>query len=400
MISQKKGFIFCYNSRQIELINCNINYRLILYCRVNNKKKLSKLIDDYVTIISLNNLDTKTKILKKLNKLSQNNSYKYSLVEQIQNYKTYQSNQKEEKKDQNFDRLDFDKLFFCSVYNPLKIAIKRRTKDFGNIDNFGLFGLEYYSSNNLFYLRQAYYLLFKASVDSVIINTDLYKIKFKSVNNAEKTYITSTQISNQIDKNNIGYKTLQIISSPLIKKPESKKSIKTILTRIRDNTFGKFGFLIQQLLKDLLKESKINSEKKEIQIVGSKTDKIKKDILIDIPRKKIIVINFIKQLGLEKFYSDNLDINLMLEAIRMSDLGDQKKFKDCTIEAINKALIAIESSILSEPEDKRFFSLQEMNNLDSLKFIVELITDDDLLEVKEEIFDSEEYLTLMDKNPS
>ena len=165
---------------------------------------------------------------------------------------------------------------------------------------------------------------------------------------------------------------------------------------IKENVFSNFGQLVSNFFNDIL-HSLIPSLsrrdlKNEIQIVGSKTTS-NSALVIEVPYERLAVINFIKKLGLENFYSDHINIPRMVEAIRMYELGEHKAFKEYTTYAVNRALIAIERKLLEFNDEQRLIALQEMNNLDSLKFIVELITDDELY-VNNSLNIDETYLAL------
>jgi hypothetical protein len=164
---------------------------------------------------------------------------------------------------------------------------------------------------------------------------------------------------------------------------ENFEKVTNAVKRIKDNIFSNFSSKINSFFNDVV----VSIQKKlsrreignEIQIVGIKT-KSDSALVIDIPYEKITVTEFIRKLGLDNFNSNYLEVSKMIEAMRMYELGETLAFKEYTTYAVNHALKAIERKLFELDEDARNIALIEMNNLDSLKFIVELITDDELLE--------------------
>jgi hypothetical protein len=186
--------------------------------------------------------------------------------------------------------------------------------------------------------------------------------------------------SHNLEQFNQDIKALKIIKKTRVANIEK---VTTAIKTIKDNVFNNFSQLVTNFFNDILQSIVPSLSrrdlKNEIQIVGSKTYR-SNNLVIDIPYERLAVINFIKKLGLENFYSEHLNIPRMVEAIRMYELGEHKAFKEYTNYAVNRALLAIERKLLEFSDEQRQIALQEMNNLDSLKFIVELITDDELLE--------------------
>lgn len=182
--------------------------------------------------------------------------------------------------------------------------------------------------------------------------------------------------------------TLKLISSTQLKSSLTKNILTNNLNRIsltlktaKDNAFNNFTGLLTKIFGEILAvvnpEARDSENKKAIQLIGVKNKRDSK-MLIEVPYQRISVISFIKELGLENFFSEYLNIPTMVEAIRQKDLGNYQLFKEYTINAVNRALTIIERRLLDMTEEQRIIALHEMNNLDSLKFIVELIQEEEL----------------------
>jgi hypothetical protein len=225
---------------------------------------------------------------------------------------------------------------------------------------------------------------------------DNVNFDFNIQDNGYHTSLRTILNSNHnLEKFNLDIKKIRFV-----KRENSIEKVATAVKNIKENVFSNFTQIVSNFFNDVLNSiipavSRRNL-KNEIQVVGSKTYR-ESALVIDIPYERLAVINFIKKLGLEHFYSEHLNIPRMVEAIRMYELGEHRAFKEYTTYAVNRALIAIERKLLEFNDQERNIALQEMNNLDSLKFIVELITDDELLENNQLVSD-ETYLALMYKN--
>jgi hypothetical protein len=154
----------------------------------------------------------------------------------------------------------------------------------------------------------------------------------------------------------------------------------------KDNAFNNFTSLLNKIFGEILTvinpNARESENKKAIQLIGVKHKRDSK-MLIEVPYQRISVINFIKELGLDNFFSEYLNIPTMVEAIKQKELGNYQLFKEYTINAVNRALILIERKLLDMSDEQRIIALHEMNNLDSLKFIVELIQEEErVIEVK------------------
>jgi hypothetical protein len=242
-----------------------------------------------------------------------------------------------------------------------------------------------YSTNNIKKARLGRQRMF----DNV--NFD-FNIIYNGYNQSIRTVLNSSNNLKQFDND--------IKKIKLFKKANSITKVTAAVKNIKDNVFNNFTQIVSNFFNDVLHSIipavSRRDFKNEIQVVGSKTYR-ESALVIDIPYERLAVINFIKKLGLEHFYSEHLNIPRMVEAIRMYELGEHKAFKEYTTYAVNRALIAIERKLLAFNDQERNIALQEMNNLDSLKFIVELITDDELL-VSNQLVEDETYLALMYKN--
>ncbi|MGL4758265.1 MAG: hypothetical protein ACRCXZ_02940 [Patescibacteria group bacterium] len=107
----------------------------------------------------------------------------------------------------------------------------------------------------------------------------------------------------------------------------------------------------------------------------------KENVVINIDHEKLAVRSFIKKIGLDNINITHLNVNEMLEAIRMYEIGDHQLFKAITLKCVNKALLTIERSLISMDDKSRMQALTEMNGLDTLKFMVELIAEESSLEL-------------------
>ncbi len=195
------------------------------------------------------------------------------------------------------------------------------------------------------------------------------------------------------------FSSLSILKKPTFKDVfisiESFEKINEAITTVRSQIFKDFSSFVSKFFKNVQQTiTPIFSRrdlKNEIQVIGAKTE-ARSQIVININHEKLAVTNFIRNLGLESFSSNYLNTHHMVEAIRLYEVGEHKQFKDYTLNCVNQALKAIERKLISFDELDRYQALKEMNSLDSLKFMVELITDDELMEMP--IFDEQQILRL------
>lgn len=154
------------------------------------------------------------------------------------------------------------------------------------------------------------------------------------------------------------------------------------VSKVKDNIMNDFTLFVNSFLtkvKEVLSPIFNRRElKNELHIVNPNPNYT----IINIDHEKIAVQNFIKKLGLDNFSINHLSVVNMLEAIRMYEIGDHKLFREITLKCVKQALANIERKLISLDEKSRYQALKEMNNLDSLKFMVELITDDYTLELE------------------
>lgn len=323
MKTQNTGLIFCSPVEQ----KTPINIRSIKYFN-SSRTEISNFFDDFFVI---NDIDIKFKLKKYFVKKSINNySFFHKFVHQL---------------------LPTNKQAIVTVSNR-------------------------HALNNIF--RYSTKTIKKARIgrqkmfDNVLFDFDV------SYNGYADSIRTVLNNCNNLDQFKVDSSKIRII-----KKLNGIDKVTTAIMNVKENVFNNFPQLVSNFFNDIL-QSIIPSLsrrdlKNEIQVVGSKTYR-ETSLIIDIPYERLAVINFIKKLGLENFYSEHINIQRMVEAIRMYELGEHKAFKEYTNYAVNRALVAIERKLLEFNDEQRHIALQEMNNLDSLKFIVELITDDELLE--------------------
>jgi hypothetical protein len=271
------------------------------------------------------------------------------------------------------------------------------------------------------------------SIESKKIVKQLSKLKFLTslipntdIDNTEKYYLSKVKINYRrkktskikfldIKKENISfyipgcnygvinilsdysYSTLKTISSKTNFKLATKTNFNKVyisidsfdkvneaMTKVKGNIFKDFSNFVTKFFKNIqdtiVPIFNRRELKNEIQVIGEKISS-KSQLVININHERLAVTNFIRSLGLENFSSSYLDINLMVEAIRLYEVGEHQQFKDYTLMCVNKALKAIERKLIILEESERIQALKEMNSLDSLKFMVELITDDQLMEL-------------------
>jgi hypothetical protein len=353
MKNQEKGLIFCSIDRQKKYTNISEN--IFIYNLINNLKDdnlaLSNLINN--KLIGIDEV-IKLKLKRHLAKLSVIELYNVFI-----NTNIHLQNEVIECNSMKSNYL------YSFNYSDICFKSKTRRKIYGNLTEFN-FAKKVTSSAIIFHLN-GYNLSIGTGVESNCALKNDIKSFINLKSSTPKLNIISITATN-IDKVSIVFKN------------------------VKENALNNFTIFINNFFHDIVNNvvsSFTRRElKNEIQVVGIKSNK-SGNLIIDIPYERIAVINFIKKLGLDNFYSDSINIPRMLEAIRMYDMGEHAAFKEYTTYAVNTALKAIERKLLELDCDQRLIALQEMNNLDSLKFIVELITDDTLLEYQGALTESE-----------